>query len=229
MIELENVTKRYFLTRALKDLSLRVETGRVIGVLGENGSGKSTLFKILAGVARPSSGQVRLMGRPVGIETRRFTSYLPEINPFYGWMRIGEQLDFLANFYPGWDQGKAAALLGLMGLSAEARVGELSRGQQARLKVVSAFAWPSQLVLMDEPLSSIDPPSRRRIIQALFEEYRAGEQTVLISTHLVSEVEEVVEEVVFLRQGEIALQGNVDQLRQEKGKSLLDIFEEVAI
>ncbi|MBI2501758.1 MAG: ABC transporter ATP-binding protein [Candidatus Latescibacteria bacterium] len=229
MIELEHVTKRYFLTRALKDLSLRVETGRVIGVLGENGSGKSTLFKILAGVARPSSGQVRLMGHPVGIETRRFTSYLPEINPFYGWMRVGEQLDFLANFYPGWDQGKAAALLGLMGLSAEPRIGELSRGQQARLKVVSAFAWPSQLVLMDEPLSSIDPPSRRRIIQALFEEYRAGEQTVLISTHLVSEVEEVVEDVVFLRRGEIALQGNVDQLRQEKGKSLMDIFEEVAI
>lgn len=229
MIELENVTKRYFLTRALKGISLQVDQGRVVGVLGENGSGKSTLFKILAGVARPTSGQVRVLGRPVGLETRRFTSYLPEINPFYGWMKVGEQLEFLSRFYPGWDTGKAAALLGLMGLSADAIIGELSRGQQARLKVVSAFAWPSRLVLMDEPLGNIDPPSRRRIVRALFEEYRAGEQTVLICTHLIDEVEEVVEEVVFLRHGEIALQGNADQLRQDKGKSLLDILEEVTI
>jgi len=95
--------------------------------------------------------------------------------------------------------------------------------------VVAAFAWPSRLILLDEPFGNIDPPSRRRIVQALFAEYRAGEQTVLISTHLVDEVEEAVEEVVFLRRGEIALQGNADQLRQDRGTSLLGIFEEVAI
>lgn len=228
MIELEQVTKRYFLTKALKGISLRVEGGRVVGILGENGSGKSTLLKILAGVTRATSGEVRLFGEPVSRRTRTFTSYLPEINPFYSWMRVTEQLEFLSAFYPGWDRTKQAELLTLMGLSGDAKVGELSRGQQARLKVVAAFAWPSRLVLMDEPLGSIDPPSRRRIVKALFDQYRIGEQTVLVSTHLVDEVEEVVEEVIYLRQGEVALQGNADQLRQERGKSLLDLFEEVA-
>lgn len=229
MIELEQVTKRYFLTKALKGISLRVEGGRVVGILGENGSGKSTLLKILAGVTRATSGEVRLFGEPVSRRTRAFTSYLPEINPFYSWMRVTEQLEFLSAFYPGWDAAKQAELLSLMALSGDAKVGELSRGQQARLKVVAAFAWPSRLVLMDEPLGSIDPPSRKRIVKALFDQYRVGEQTVLVSTHLVDEVEEVVEEVIYLRQGEVALQGNADQLRQERGKSLLDLFEEVAL
>ncbi|MFA6111714.1 MAG: ABC transporter ATP-binding protein [Candidatus Latescibacterota bacterium] len=229
MIELEQVTKRYFLTKALKGISLRIDGGRVVGILGENGSGKSTLLKILAGVTRATSGEVRLFSEPVSRKTRAFTSYLPEINPFYDWMRVTEQLEFLSAFYPGWDPIKQAELLSLMALSGDAKVGELSRGQQARLKVVAAFAWPSRLVLMDEPLGSIDPPSRKRIVKALFDQYRVGEQTVLVSTHLVDEVEEVVEEVIYLRQGEVALQGNADQLRQERGKSLLDLFEEVAL
>lgn len=228
MIEVENLSKRYFTTRALKEVSLRIEQGRVVGVLGENGSGKSTLFKILAGVSRPSSGQVRIYDEPVGIETRAFTSYLPEINPFYPWMQVDEQLEFLSQFYPDWNPTKADELLLLMGLNPTAKIGELSRGQQARLKVVAAFSWPSRLVLMDEPLGGIDPPSRRRIVAALFDQYRVGEQTVLISTHLVNEVEEVIEEVIFLKNGEIALQGDADQLRQERGMSLQDLFEEVA-
>jgi len=228
MIEVEKLSKKYFRTRALDEISLQVEEGRVVGVLGENGSGKSTLFKILAGVTRPSSGEARVMGCKVGVETRRVTSYLPEINPFYEWMTVAEQLEFLSQFYPEWDGGKAAELLRFMEVDPDARIGELSRGQQARLKVVSAFSWPSRLVLMDEPLGGIDPPSRRRIVSTLFDEYRVGEQTVLISTHLVNEVEEVIEDVIFLRHGELTLHGNADALRQEMGKSLLDIFEEVA-
>ena len=228
MIEIEKLSKKYFRTRALNEISLQVEEGRVVGVLGENGSGKSTLFKILAGVARPSSGKAYVMGQKVGVETRRVTSYLPEINPFYDWMTVTEQLVFLSQFYPGWDDGKTSELLRLMELDPGAKIGELSRGQQARLKVVAAFSWPSRLVLMDEPLGGIDPPSRRRIVSALFDEYRVGEQTVLISTHLINEIEEVIEDVIFLRDGEVTLQGNADALRQETGKSLLDIFEEVA-
>jgi len=227
MIEVENLWKKYFRTTALRDVSLEVEKGRVLGVLGENGSGKSTLLKILAGVTRPSQGKVRILGQGVGKETRRLTSFLPEINPFYDWMQVGEQLAFLAQFYPGWDAGKERELLEFMRVPEDAKVGELSKGQQARLKVVATFSWPSPVVLMDEPVGGIDPPSRRKILEALLNEFRLGEQTLLISTHLVGEVEEWVEEVIFLREGEIALQGNADQLRQEQGKSLLDLFEEV--
>ena len=227
MVEVQNLWKRYPGATALGGISLTVEKGRVLGVLGENGSGKSTLFKILAGVTRASEGSARISGQSVGVQTRRITSYLPEVSPFYDWMYVTEQLEFLAAFYPGWDRSKSRELLDLMNVDSHRKVGALSDGQRARLKVVTAFSRPSELVLMDEPLGRIDPPSRRRILATLLREFRVGEQTILLSTHLVSEVEELIEEVVFLRHGEIAVRGNVEALRHDRGASLSDIFEEV--
>ena len=227
MIAVDDLWKTYPGTTALRGISLRVNEGTILGVLGENGSGKSTLFKVLAGVARASEGSVLINGMAVGAQTRRVVSYLPEVNPFYDWMRVGEQLDFIAAFYPGWEADKARDLLQLMRLDADRKIGAMSDGQRARLKVVAAFSRPSAVVLMDEPLGRIDPPSRRRILAALLREYRVGEQTILISTHLVNEIEELAEEVVFLRDGEIALAGNSDELRSQHDGSLCDIFEEV--
>jgi len=227
MVAIDNLWKKYFRSAALRGISLRVEGGRVLGVLGENGSGKSTLFKILAGVTRATSGTARIQNQDIGIETQAVTAYLPEISPFYEWMRAGEQLDFLSHFYAGWDMAKSRELLGVMKLDEDTRIGELSHGQRARLKVVAAFSWPSQVVLMDEPLGGIDPPSRRRILAALMGEFRGGEQTILISTHLVSEVEEFVDDALFLREGEVAVMGGADALRQDRGSSLSEIFEEV--
>lgn len=227
MIAVENLWKRYFTTAALKGVSLQVGPGRLVGVLGENGSGKSTLLKILAGVTRATSGTARINGQEIGVDTRRATAYLPEIDPFYKWMRVNEQLDFLAPFFPGWDEAKSRALLETLKLDADRKVGELSHGQRARLKVVTAFSWPSQVVLMDEPLGGIDPPARRRILEALVSEFRYGDQTILVSTHLVSEVEEFLDEVFYLREGEVALSGQADALRTDRGKSLSEIFEEV--
>jgi len=228
MIEIENLTKRYLTAAALRGVSMAVEAGRLVGVLGENGSGKSTLFKILAGVTRPTTGTVQIDGHSIGVETRAQTAYLPEIDPFYTWMRVAEQLDFLAPFYAGWDGAKSRVLLESLKLDADRKIGELSHGQRARLKVAAAFSWPSQVVLMDEPLGGIDPPSRRRILKALMSEFRYGQQTILISTHLVSEVEEYVDDVFYLRQGEVALSGQADALRSDRGQSLSEIFEEVA-
>ena len=229
MIVVDNLWKTYPGAIALHGISLRVDKGRVMGVLGENGSGKSTLFKVLAGVARPSEGTVLIDGMEIGIQTRRMVSYLPEVSPFYDWMKVGEQLDFVAAFYPDWQPEKARELLELLRLDIDRKVGAMSDGQRARLKVVAAFARPSTGVLMDEPLGRIDPPSRRRILEALLREYRMGEQTILISTHLVEEIEELIEEVVFLRDGEIAVSGNSDSLRSERNQSLSEIFEEVVV
>ena len=228
MVDVRNIWKRYAGSWALRGLDLEVDRGRVLGVLGENGSGKSTLFRILAGVTRPSRGEVTIDGMAIGVQTKRIVSYLPEIDPFYAWMRVSETLKFLSAFYPGWDVAKAEELVAFMGLSGDRKVGELSRGQRGRLKVVFAFSWPSALVLMDEPLGGIDPPSRKRILNALFSEFRFGEQTIILSTHLVSEVEEFVEDVLYLHDGQAVLSGNADQLREERSKSLSDIFEEVA-
>lgn len=229
MIDVRSLWKRYPGTWALRGISFQVARGRVQGVLGENGSGKSTLFRILAGMTRPSRGIAEVMGQKVGAKTRQQVAYLPEINPFYDWMKVREQIEFLAAFYPRWDLDKSRALLDFMGLDADKKVGALSRGQKGRLKVVCGFSWPSELVLMDEPLAGIDPPSRKRIVQALFNEFRFGEQTILISTHLVHEVGEFIEDVMFLKEGEIALAGNADALREERGESLSEMFEQVAM
>ncbi|MDA0335883.1 MAG: ABC transporter ATP-binding protein [bacterium] len=228
-VEVDNLWKRYRGTPALRGVSLGFASGCVTGVLGENGSGKSTLFRIIAGVTRPSDGTVHIDGRDVGPLTRGETAYLPETDSFYAWMSVGEQLDFLATFYHGWDPDKARELIDFMKLTPGHRISELSQGQRARLKIVAAFAWPSRLVVMDEPFNGIDPPSRRRILQALVREYRVDTQTILLSTHMVDEVEELVEHVVYLRDGQIALQGRADDLRQQKGGSLSEIFEEVVL
>ncbi len=227
MVEIRDLWKKYPGTWALRGVSLEVERGRVLGVLGENGSGKSTMFRILAGVTRPTRGSVSIQGMPVGVETKKIVSYLPEVDPFYAWMGVTELLNFLSTFYPGWDMDKARYLLEFMNLPEDRKVGALSRGQRGRLKVVFAFSWPSSLVLMDEPLGGIDPPSRRRILDALFSEFRFGEQTIILSTHLVSEVEEFIEDVVYLQDGEIPISGNADQLREEHDKSLSEIFDMV--
>ena len=230
MIEVENLWKTYpGGVTALRDVSLRVDQGRVLGVLGENGSGKSTLFKILAGVARPTRGTARIQGEDIDVRTRRIVSYLPEVSPFYDWMKVDEQLEFVSRFYPDWEHDKCRDLLALMRLNGDKKVGAMSDGQRARLKVAAAFSRPSTVILMDEPLGRIDPPSRKRIMEALLREYRVGEQAILISTHLVDEVEELIEDVIFLRDGEIALQGNADEMRSARSKSLCDIFEEVVL
>jgi ABC-2 type transport system ATP-binding protein len=227
-VEVKDVKKKYPGTWALRGVTFGAEKGKVLGVLGENGAGKSTLFRIIASVTRPTSGAVTVDGIPVGLATRAVTAFLPEVNPFYEWMQVMEQLEFLSAFYYGWDMGKSRELLKFLDLPEDGRIGTLSRGQQARLKTVFAFSWPNRLALMDEPFGSIDPPARKRILRTLFGEFRSGEQTIIISTHIVNEVEEFIEDVIYLKKGEIVLSGLADRLREEKYKSLEGIFEEVA-
>ncbi|MEW6749409.1 MAG: ABC transporter ATP-binding protein [Candidatus Latescibacterota bacterium] len=227
MLEVQGLSKRYGRRTVLRGVSFSLQEGRILGILGENGSGKSTLLKIVAGVTPATAGRVLLDGEEVGTRTRAKTAYLPEVNPYYGWMRVREQLGFLSAFYAGWDMAKANGLLEFMGLDPESRIAELSLGQRARLKTVAGFSWPSAVVVLDEPFGGIDPPARRRILQSLIREFRSGEQTIVISTHLVDEVEEIIEQVLFLRQGEVAIQGTADELRAARGQSLSGMFEEV--
>ncbi|MDE2999972.1 MAG: ABC transporter ATP-binding protein [Gemmatimonadota bacterium] len=225
MVCVEDLWKKYPGAWALRGVSLTVARGRVLGVLGENGSGKSTLFRILAGLTRSTRGQARIGETPTGFATKPVVAYLPEVDPFYPRMGVGEQLAFLSAFHATWNAERARRLLEFMNLPEDRRVGALSRGQRARLKVVSAFSWSSEVVLMDEPLGGIDPPSRRRILNSLFGEFRNPEQTILISTHLVSEVEPFIEDVLLLRDGEVFVAGQKDRLQEEHGKSLSEIFE----
>ena len=227
VVQVTDVWKKYPGIWALRGVTFGVEQGKVLGVLGPNGAGKSTLFRIIASVTRPSKGTVQVMDIPVGLETRKLLAFLPEVNPFYEWMKVMEQLEFLASFYNGWEMDKSRELLKFLDLPDNVKIGTLSRGQQAKLKMVFAFSWPARVVLMDEPLGGIDPPTRKKIINTFFHEFRFGEQTIIMSTHIVSEVEEFLEDVIYLKEGTIVLSGEADRLREEKGTSLVGIFEEI--
>lgn len=228
LIDINDVWKKYPGIWPLKGVTFSVTAGRTVGILGQNGSGKSTLFRILAGLTQPSEGDVLIDGDVPGIRTKSLTAYLPELDPFYAWMTVEETLDFVAGFRDGWMQERALELVEVLELPLDRKVGALSRGQKGRLKVVSAFSWPSRLILMDEPLGGIDQPTRRRMLDVLFNQYRQEGQTTLISTHLVDEVEPFLDDVVFLKDGEITLAGDADVLRNERGANLGEIFVEVA-
>ncbi|MBC7106115.1 MAG: ABC transporter ATP-binding protein, partial [Firmicutes bacterium] len=187
IVEIDGLHKTYFRTRALSGIDLKLERGLIFGLLGPNGSGKSTLLKTIAGLVRPTSGRVLVDGQKPSAATRALVAYLPETDHLYPWMTVRETLDFVSAFHADWEASRAAALLAFMELDAARRVGDLSKGQRARLKLVLALSRRAPLVLLDEPLSGIDPPSRARIIRAVVGEYRLGEQTIVLSTHQVKE------------------------------------------
>ncbi|MEW6228841.1 MAG: ABC transporter ATP-binding protein [Bacillota bacterium] len=227
IVEFDAVTKRYGKTRALSELTVTIERGLITGLLGPNGSGKSTMLKLMAGLVQPTGGTVLVDGERPSLKTKVKIAYLPEIDYLYGWMSVAETVRFISSFYADWDAKRAEALLDFMHLPADTAVGRLSRGMRARLKLVLAMARNAELVLLDEPLSGIDPPSRSRIIQAIAAEYRSGEQTIAFSTHEVMESESVFDRVMLLDEGRLKLTGNADDVRQEHGKSIQDLLEEV--
>jgi ABC-2 type transport system ATP-binding protein len=227
MIELEGVQKRYLLKQALSDIDLRIPRGRIVGLLGPNGSGKSTLLKLLAGLIHPTAGMIRVNGRPLTVQHKKHIAYLPEIDHLYGWMTVTETLRFLSGFYGDWQADKAADMLIAMELEGNQKVRNLSKGMRARLKLVAAMSRSVPLVLLDEPFSGIDPPSRGAIIRSIIREFQAEDQTILLSTHSVAESEPMFDDVIFLQQGRIKLFDSAENMRSEYGCSLENIWERV--
>ncbi|OUM97731.1 MAG: hypothetical protein BAA04_12020 [Firmicutes bacterium ZCTH02-B6] len=223
----DRVTKRFGRLRALDELSVTIREGSIVGLLGPNGSGKSTMLKLIAGLYRPDSGTVTIDGMEPSIKTKAMVAYLPEIDHLYGWMSVRQILDYVSAFYKDWDPARCQALVKFMGLNPEATVSRLSKGMRARLKIVVAMSRNAPLIILDEPLSGIDPPSRLRVLQAIVSEFREDSQTVVMSTHDVADSENLFSDVLFLKAGKVALMGEAERLREERGKSIRDLFEEV--
>jgi len=226
-IELTDVHKRYYRSHALRGVNLSVDRGKIVGLLGPNGSGKSTLLRICAGLASPTSGKVQVHGQDISIATKAITAYIPDIDSFYSWMTVRQAIAFESSMFDDFVLADAMDLVRELKLDPDNKISSLSKGQRGRLKLVLAMSRRAELVLMDEPLSGIDPPSRTVILETIADRYRAGEQTIIISTHEVLESEKLFEDVIFLSEGRIVLTGEADQLRAERGKSLNEIFAEV--
>lgn len=226
-VEAQQLTKRFPGAQALRGVDLAIPRGVTVGLLGPNGSGKSTLMRILAGVQRPTAGKVRVLGHPPGRVTKERVAYVPEVEHLYRWMDVNEALRFTAAMFDDFNPERAEELLALTGLEREARVGDLSKGYRARLKLVLAMARDAELVLLDEPLSGIDLVSREKVLDGLLRGHRPGETTMVITTHLVREVEPLLDRVAFLKEGRLVLEGEAESLRAERGRSIEDLYREV--
>lgn len=224
---LENVSKRYAGRWALRNVSLDLAQGEVIGIIGPNASGKSTLLKLMAGLAYPSQGWVRVAGVPASRRIARMVAYTSEQDTLYPFFTVWESLQFHRRQFTDLDVEKASGLMAFMGLNLYDRVRELSRGDRERLKVVLALARRVPLLLMDEPLAPLDPLLRQALIQGILSFVDLEQQTVVIATHQVAEVELLLDRVVLLSEGCVRAVEPVEDIREERGQSLVQWMREV--
>lgn len=226
LLELQSISKAYGKKTALRDLSLSLEPGRIVGLLGSNGSGKSTLMQIAAGLLHPDSGSIRIRGELPGVRTKATVSFMPDRPQFESWMTVGDALDFQRDFFDDYDPNKAQRMLDFMKLSRRDKAASLSKGMGERLQLTLALSRQATLYLLDEPIGGVDPVARDHILDALVEFYEE-ESSVVVSTHLISDIERIFDEVVMIQNGSVRLQGDVEQLRMTSGKSIDQLFKEV--
>ncbi|OBZ14319.1 multidrug ABC transporter ATP-binding protein [Bacillus sp. FJAT-27264] len=226
ILQVQQVSKKYWSKQAVRDISFTLRPGKIIGLLGSNGSGKTTIMKMIAGLAQPTSGKIAVYGNPVGVESKSLISFMPDQPLTESWMSVGDALRFYSDFFPDFDQEKAERMLDFMKLSLGDKVRSLSKGMSERLQLTLALSRKASLYLLDEPLGGVDPVARTRILNALVEFYEE-DSSILISTHLVSDIERIFDEVIMVKNGEMVMQGNVEELRLQHGKSMDELFREV--
>ncbi|WP_416198528.1 MAG: ABC-2 type transport system ATP-binding protein [Sporanaerobacter sp.] len=226
LVEIKGLSKNYLSKKALNNLSLDIESGKVVGILGPNGSGKTTLIKILTGLLRQSKGEVFIDGHNVGVYTKSIVSYLPDRNFLYNWMTIDDAFKFYKDFYSDFDENRGEKLLDFMKLEKNMKISSLSKGMNEKLNLTLVLSRRAKLYILDEPIAGVDPVARDKILDAIINNYNES-SSMIITTHLVRDMESLFDEVVFLREGEILLKGNAEALREEKGKSIDEIYKEV--
>ncbi len=226
ILECKNLTKRFGSTAALDGVNLTVEPGRIVGLLGPNGSGKTTLIKLANGLLTPSDGEIRIMGETPGKTSHGLVSYLPERTSIPLWMTVDQLLDFYADFYPDFQRDVAVNMLEALSIRGKQRIKEQSKGTREKVQLTMVMSRKANLYLLDEPIGGVDPATRDYILNTIINNYNP-EASVIISTHLIADVEQVLDEVLFIRQGALLLQSTVDDIREEKGTSVDALFREV--
>ncbi|WP_033165106.1 ABC transporter ATP-binding protein [Clostridium sp. KNHs205] len=226
ILECKGVNKSYSGLRVLKDINLTLERGRITGLLGPNGSGKSTLIKLINGLLVPDSGDLLINGFAPGIETKRCVSYLPERNYLADWMRIKNLLDLFRDFYADFDIHKALEMLKRLNINPELKLKTLSKGTKEKVQLILVMSRKADLYCLDEPIGGVDPAARDYILNTIITNYNEN-ATVLISTHLIAEVEKVLDDVIFIQNGSVLFHSPVDEVRNDTGKSIDSYFREV--
>ena len=226
VVRCQGLTKKYGGLIALNSVDLSIESGKIIGLLGPNGSGKTTLIKIINGLLTPTSGTVTIDGDLPDIATKAKISYLPDNNYLNSWMTVGQIVDMFRDFYDDFRPQLAYEMLAKLGITPEVRLKTLSKGNKEKVSLILVMSRNARLYVLDEPIAGVDPATRDYIISTIINNYNP-EASVLISTHLISDIEQVLDEVIFINNGRIMLKRSVDDIRAENGKSVDELFREV--
>ena len=226
LIACQGLSKAYGRKPALSGVDLEVGRGRIVGLLGPNGSGKTTLIKLLCGLIQPTAGTLAVDGLPIGPETKALISYLPDRMYFASWMRATDLFDLFRDFYRDFDYDKALAMCRSLGVEPRDRIKTMSKGTKEKVQLVLVMARKAQLYLLDEPIAGVDPAARDFILRTILTNYNE-EGTVLISTHLIADIEKVLDEAVFLKEGKLVLHETVDNIRAREGRSVDALFREI--
>ena len=226
LVECKGLKKSYGKIPVIKELDLSLERGRIIGILGPNGSGKTTLIKILAGILNKNDGEVTISGKSIGIETKKIVSYLPERTYFSPNMRVKDTINFFEDFYEDFRRDRAEQMLESLNISKNSKIKQLSKGTREKVQLVLVMSREAEVYLLDEPMGGVDPAARDYILKTIISNY-SEDATVIISTHLIQDVEQILDEVVFLKDGKVMFHRDVDELRMEEKKSVDALFREV--
>jgi ABC-2 type transport system ATP-binding protein len=228
ILELKNVSKTYSNKEALKDINLIIPRGRIVGLLGPNGSGKSTMIKLINGLLEPTSGEVLINGGAPGIETKKVISYLPERTYLNDWMKVKDLLAFFQDFYRDFDMNKAIDMIERLQIDQNSSLKTMSKGTKEKVQLILVMSRTADLYILDEPIGGVDPAARDYILKTIIKNY-TDHSSILLATHLIQEIENICDDVIFLSKGSIVMQGSVDDIREEKGKSIDALFREVFV
>ena len=225
LIECRELTKNFGSKVALDRVDLNIGRGKVVGLLGPNGSGKTTLIKLMNGLIRPTYGEVLIDGQQPGTHTKAIVSYLPDKTYFADWMTVKDILDMFSEFYEDFDRSKAENMCASMSINIRDRIKTMSKGTKEKVQLILVMSRKAQLYLLDEPIAGVDPAARDYILTTIINNYNE-EGTVIISTHLISDIERILDEVVFIRNGKVVRHEAVDDINEKEGKSIDDVFKD---
>ncbi len=226
ILECKALTKKFQNVTALSDVNLTLERGKIVGLLGPNGSGKTTLIKMINGLLVPTSGTIKIAGMEPGTETKKMIAYLPERTYLPDWMRVSDCINFFCDFYGDFDKQKAYEMLQRLHLDPNKRLKSLSKGTKEKVQLILVMSRKADLYCLDEPIGGVDPAARDYILNTIISNYNEN-ATVIISTHLIADIENVLDEVIFIKDGHLSLQASVDDIRTKEKKSIDSLFREV--
>ncbi|MCQ2589206.1 MAG: ABC transporter ATP-binding protein [Treponema sp.] len=225
VLEIKSLTKKYFKKTALEDVNLSLPKGSIVGLLGPNGSGKTTLIKTIAGLLTPTAGEVNVCGYKPGADSKELVAYLSDKETLNDWMTVQQLVKMMSDFYKNFNVEKANDMLARLNIEPTQKIKEMSKGTKEKVQLILTMSRDVPFYMLDEPIGGVDPAARDYILNTIINNYSEN-STVLISTHLISEVESILNHIIFLKEGKIVRQGDVDDVRQETGMSIDALFRE---